>query len=152
MDAINTGINNASATQGTEAKSRLSPADEKRLRDASADFESMFIKQMLSSMRKAIPKQEGGLIKESQGEKLFRDLLDAEYAKTTSRSGGGMGLGAAMYKQLVSRFGLEAPANKSGSSNPTVESTSQSLQQLRQQASAYGAAGQGRVGSIGGEN
>jgi Rod binding domain-containing protein len=151
MEGINPGITPAIPSQGNRGTSGLSAKDALRLREAAADFESMFVKQMLTSMRKAIPKQEGGLIKESEGEKMFRDLLDAEYAKTTSRSGQGIGLGAAMYKQLVARFGLEAQGSKSGHI-PTVSEARHSLNQLRQESSAYNAAGQGRVGKIAGSN
>ncbi|MBF0454211.1 MAG: rod-binding protein [Magnetococcales bacterium] len=135
----------------SETKSTLSPQDALRLREAAADFESMFVKQMLSSMRKAIPKQDGGLIKESQGEKIFRDLLDAEYAKTTSRSGQGLGLGASMYKQLIARYGL-ATSGEQGQAVPTVDEARQSVNQLQRENSAYRAAGQGQVGGVGRSN
>jgi Rod binding domain-containing protein len=144
MDGINGGITPA-ATLGTQPKGGLSPKEALRLRESTADFESMFVKQMLTSMRKAIPKQEGGLIKESEGEKMFRDMLDAEYAKTTSRSGQGMGLGAAMYKQLVARFGLEAPGTKGHI--PSVSEAKQLVDNLRNDASAIGAAGYKKVGN-----
>ncbi|MBF0446699.1 MAG: rod-binding protein [Magnetococcales bacterium] len=147
MNSVNTGMNPAYSVQGAQANSKISPADRLKLREAAADFESMFVKQMLSSMRKAIPKEDGGLIKESEGEKIFRDLLDAEYAKTTSRSGQGLGLGAAMYRQLVARYGLESQTQ--GQRTITVEEARQSLQQLHQDNSAMSAAGQGRLGQIG---
>ncbi|MBF0449134.1 MAG: hypothetical protein HQL67_13150, partial [Magnetococcales bacterium] len=73
MDSINTGMTPATSVQSAQTNSKISPADRLRLREAAADFESMFVKQMLSSMRKAIPKEDGGLIKESEGEKIFRD-------------------------------------------------------------------------------
>lgn len=80
----------------------ITPQERKRLEGATADFEAMFIKQLLTAMRKTIPKgEEGGLFKESQGEKIFRDLLDGEYAKVMSRGGQGIGLKEAMLKQLL---------------------------------------------------
>ncbi|MBF0382462.1 MAG: rod-binding protein [Magnetococcales bacterium] len=148
MDGINSGITPANSIQVDKANSGLSPKDTLSLRKAAADFESMFVKQMLTSMRKAIPKEKNALIKESEGEKMFKDLLDAEYAKTASRSGNGLGLGAAMFKQLVARYGQ---AQGVGVENvPTVAQAKLKVDQLKNEANALGAAGQGRVGSVGG--
>ncbi|MBF0194419.1 MAG: rod-binding protein [Magnetococcales bacterium] len=148
MEGINTGITPASPLQSGKANGGLSAKDTLSLRKAAADFESMFVKQMLTSMRKAIPKEKGALIKESEGEKMFKDMLDTEYAKTASRSGNGLGLGAAMFKQLVSRYGQ---AQGVGTGNvPTVAQAKYEVDKLRSDASAIGAVGQGRVGGIGG--
>ncbi|MBF0437077.1 MAG: rod-binding protein [Magnetococcales bacterium] len=118
---------------GTAKKvTSLSPRDEQRLRAASADFEALFIKQMLSSMRKTIPKdpQGEGLVRESQGEKIFRDMLDSEYATMMShrKGGGGMGLGEMMFQQLVKRYQLQA--GQANESRPTkvAENALQKLQ------------------------
>ncbi|MBF0422198.1 MAG: rod-binding protein [Magnetococcales bacterium] len=110
MDGLEPGKGIAAAGQSKRVTS-LSPQDEQRLRQASADFEALFIKQMLSAMRKTIPKDPNGsgLIRESQGEKIFRDMLDSEYANMMShRKGGGLGLGEMMFKQLVKRYQLQA--------------------------------------------
>lgn len=90
-------------TVGVSPKTTLSSQERWRLEEAGADFEAVFLKQMLTSMRKTIPKsQEGevGLIKESGGEKIFRDLLDGEYAKMMSRKGRGFGLKAFVLGQM----------------------------------------------------
>ena len=138
MDGINSGITPAVPLQGKPTSSQLSPQDALRLREAAADFESMFVKQMLSSMRKTIPKQDGGLIKESEGEKMFRDMLDGEYAKTTSRSGSrsghGVGLGASMYRQMVARFGETGPV-------PTIQEAKQKVDQFNREGKILGGAG-----------
>ncbi len=94
--------------QGVPPNARLSPQDKKRLQATAADFESMFIKQMLSSMRKTVPKSregESALIKESEGEKIFRDLLDGEYAKVMSQRKNGLGLKEALLKYLANQTG-----------------------------------------------
>lgn len=81
---------------------RLDQQESARLREAAADFEAMFLKQMLTSMRKAIPKDtEGALFKESEGEKIFRDLLDEEYARVMSRGGNSLGLKESMLNHLT---------------------------------------------------
>lgn len=84
----------------------LSRAELERLKQATADFEGMFVKQLLSVMRKTIPKdKDGGLFGESQGEKMFKDLLDGEYAKVMSSRANGIGLKEAMIKQLTASMG-----------------------------------------------
>jgi peptidoglycan hydrolase FlgJ len=148
MDGINSGITPANPLLSGGANNGLSAKDTLSLRKAAADFESMFVKQMLTSMRKAIPKEKGALIKESEGEKIFKDMLDSEYAKTASRSGNGLGLGAAMFKQLVSRYGQSQGV---GTKNvPTVAEAKYQVDQLQRDGNAIGAVGQGRVGNIGG--
>ncbi len=150
MDGINSGITPATSVREAQKIDGLSPKDALRLRKASADFESMFVKQMLSAMRKAVPREKDGMFKESEGEKIFKDMLDNEYAKTTSHSGSGMGLGAAMYKQLVARYGQN---QGQGIKNvPTVAEAQYKVDQLRREGSAMSAAGQGRIGNIGGKN
>lgn len=115
----------------------LSPQDEQRLRAASADFEALFIKQMLSSMRKTIPKDPHGegLVRESQGEKIFRDMLDSEYANMMShrKGGGGLGLGEMMFRQLVKRYQLQA--GQADESQPGKVAAN-ALQKLQMEGSA----------------
>ncbi|MBF0128003.1 MAG: rod-binding protein [Magnetococcales bacterium] len=82
----------------------ISPADQKRLNDATADFESMFIQQLFKSMRHTIPQDpNGGLFAKGQGEKIFEEMLDGEYARNFSRGRSGLGLKEAIFKQTVSR-------------------------------------------------
>ncbi len=151
MNTINPGMTPPISGGGdTKAQGGVSAQDAAKLREAAADFEAMFVKQMLSSMRKAIPREEGGLIKESEGEKIFRDLLDAEYAKTASRTGQGMGVGAAMYRQLMARYGVHAqPGGNHQAQVPTLGETRQAVEQLRRDHDQFGAAGHGRVGPTG---
>ncbi|MEO5340174.1 MAG: rod-binding protein [Magnetococcus sp. MYC-9] len=86
----------------------LSAQDKKRLQATAEEFEALFIKQMLGSMRKTVPKsqeKEGAMIRESEGEKIFRDLLDGEYAKVMSQRKNGLGLKEALLKYLANQTG-----------------------------------------------
>ncbi|MBF0097633.1 MAG: rod-binding protein [Magnetococcales bacterium] len=86
----------------------LSPKDARRLQDAAGEFEALFIKQMLGSMRKTVPKPLQGqeaLIRESEGEKIFRDLLDGEYAKVMSQKKNGLGLKEGLLRYLANQNG-----------------------------------------------
>jgi peptidoglycan hydrolase FlgJ len=64
--------------------------------DACTDFEALVLSQLLKSMRASIP--DGGLIPRSDGERVFQEMLDGEYAKTISRSNA-MGMAAMLYAE-----------------------------------------------------
>jgi flagellar protein FlgJ len=70
---------------------------EKRLRKACQDFEAVFMRQLLEKMRDTVPK--GGLLGNSQGEQIFRSMLDGAMADEMAKSGA-VGLGATLYQQL----------------------------------------------------
>ena len=75
------------------------------LKDASKEFEAVFIKQMIESMRKTVG--EGGLLKKSNGEKIFESMLDEEWAKKLASKGGANSLGEILYRQLSRQMGLD---------------------------------------------
>ncbi|HOF86721.1 MAG TPA: rod-binding protein [Armatimonadota bacterium] len=77
-----------------------SPAarDDRRLRDVCAEVEALFFSQLLREMRASIP--DDGLIPRGDGEALFREMLDGEYAKVLARSSP-TGLAAMLYRQLT---------------------------------------------------
>ena len=91
-------------------KQGISEAREEKLREACQDFQSIFIKQMLESMRKTV--QETGLLSGGRAEKIFEDMLYDEYAKKMSKTAG-FGLDEMIYRQLTG----SAPG-ASGKSNP----------------------------------
>ena len=72
-----------------------------RLREASNEFEAIFIQQMLKTMRKT--SLESDFIKKSEGEKIFRSMLDEQYAILSAKSGK-LGLGEMIYQQLKSNL------------------------------------------------
>lgn len=73
--------------------------EDTRLKEACKDFQSIFVKQMLDSMKKTINK--GGLLDGGQAEEIFGDMLYDEYAKKISENGN-LGLDKMMYQQLKS--------------------------------------------------
>ena len=75
--------------------------DDVRLREASNEFEAIFIQQMLKTMRKTT--LESNFIKKSEGEKIFRSMLDEQYAILSAKSGR-LGLGEMIYQQLKSNL------------------------------------------------
>ncbi len=66
---------------------------------ACEDFQSIFIKQMLDTMRKTVDKS-GGVVSQNQGEKVFEDMLYDEYSKKMSKNAG-FGLADNIYKQMT---------------------------------------------------
>ena len=65
------------------------------------EFEAIFIQQMLKTMRKT--SLESDFIKKSEGEKIFRSMLDEQYAILSAKSGR-LGLGEMIYQQLKSNL------------------------------------------------
>lgn len=72
--------------------------DEKKLKEACKNFESLFINMMFSQMRKTV--QKTNLFGESFAESNYEDMLMEEYSKEMSK-GNGIGLADVMYKQMV---------------------------------------------------
>ena len=61
------------------------PKEKKRLYDVSLEFQSLFIKMMLNSMRKTLNK-ENDLLYGGRVQEIFEDMLYNEYAKNYSKN------------------------------------------------------------------
>ncbi|MFP4153971.1 MAG: rod-binding protein [Alkalispirochaeta sp.] len=61
--------------------------DEDRLRTVAEDFEAIFIKQMLESMRSTLD-PENRLVDTGMAGEIYEDMLYDEYAQTMAKSGG----------------------------------------------------------------
>lgn len=74
---------------------------DKEIKKVCADFEAMFIKRMLETMRKGMPKGflDGGF----QGD-IYTGLFDDQFSKVLSE-GKGIGIGAQLYRNLVHKYG-----------------------------------------------
>ena len=85
---------------GQENKLYQVPADKrnKRLEEACAEFESLFIEKLFHEMKKSVP--ESGLLNGGIGEDMYMDLFYREVARSLS-SGKGMGLGDMLYRALL---------------------------------------------------
>ncbi|MGQ9499585.1 MAG: rod-binding protein [Dissulfurimicrobium sp.] len=89
------------ATETVTAPS-LKGHSEKEIKKVCADFEAMFIKQMLEMMRKGMPK--GGYLDGGFQEEIYMSLFDDQLSKVLSE-GKGMGIGAQLYRDLVHKYG-----------------------------------------------
>ncbi len=70
---------------------------DKKLKQACEDFEAIFLQQLLKSMRKTVVKS--GLMDSSGQGEIFRDMLDAEVAKSAAKTHSA-GIADLLYKQL----------------------------------------------------
>lgn len=84
----------------------VSKDSQKELRRAAQDFESLFINQMLKSMRDTVVKSD--LFHGGNAEEIYSSMLDTELSKSMA-SAGGIGLADMLLKQL-SNGGGPAPA------------------------------------------
>jgi flagellar protein FlgJ len=71
--------------------------EDKKLRQACEELESVFVYRLLSAMRASIPRSD--FIARGMATETFESMLDEEYAKTISRQGS-LGLAAIIYQQL----------------------------------------------------
>jgi flagellar protein FlgJ len=65
-------------------------------------YEQVFLKQMIGAMRDAVPKSD--LVKESMGERIYKDQMYDKYVEQWSNAGG-VGLGDLIYDQIIEKFG-----------------------------------------------
>ena len=72
-------------------------SDSEALKNACADFEAMFISQMMKEMRNTIPKD--GLCNGGRAEEIYTAMLDQKYADEVSKNGT-LGLGSRLYDAL----------------------------------------------------
>lgn len=113
-------INKVQAPPAPETNETFSPQKDQRLVDAAKGFENMFVRQLISGMRKTVP--DDGLMPASMGEKIFRDQLDDQYADLWVNQGG-IGLAEMIYDQLEQKKGLVpgARATKPGEFLPLTK-------------------------------
>ena len=90
-------------TQSLLSQSRAAPivaanASPDEQRAAAVDFEQFFIAQMLDHMFSGIATD--GPFGGGNGERIFRSLLNTEYAKIIGRAGG-VGIADAVHKEIL---------------------------------------------------
>ncbi len=94
-------VNLKTAAIGLQRKLDPSAAD-KKLRDVAQLYEEQFLREMVKAMRGTVP--DGGLVKVSQGETIYREQLDQNYVEQWGKQGG-LGLQKLIYDQLIDKFG-----------------------------------------------
>jgi peptidoglycan hydrolase FlgJ len=103
--------------QGVDSLRRtVRSSPQEGMKQASKQFEVMFMQMMLKSMREATPSD--GMFSSSQ-EKTYTAMLDQQLSQNLS--GRGLGLAEAMLKQLGRAMGDEAGALASGGVPPSLQ-------------------------------
>lgn len=94
-------VDKAKTAEGQSFEEMLKKAaeekDDKKLREACRNLESVFLNIMFSSMRNTIQKSD--LIGDSFASGIYEDMLYEKYAEEASK-GKGLGLGEMLYEQL----------------------------------------------------
>ena len=72
---------------------------EAELRKFASDFEAIFSKMLLSSMRKTV--QQSPLFHAGRGEEVFSELLDNHYSEAVSKKGRGLGIADMIVKKYA---------------------------------------------------
>ena len=90
MTDVQESLNNASNTERTE-----------ELRKACKDFESLFIAQLLKTMRSSIEKS--GLFEEDMGSEIYQSMFDLEVSNKIA-DGGGFGLADMLLAKLSAKL------------------------------------------------
>ncbi len=88
---------NSTTIQQLQNSSRKT-RDLEKLKEASREFEAIFINEMYKTARKTIP--ESGLFEKTNAEKIFEEMMDMERARQVSHNGS-MGIAEQMYRQLA---------------------------------------------------
>jgi peptidoglycan hydrolase FlgJ len=112
--------------QGVDALRRtVRSSPQEGMKQASKQFEVMFMQMMLKSMREATPSD--GMFSSSQ-EKTYTAMLDQQLSQNLS--GRGLGLAEAMFSQLNRAMGGDTVAPAHGALAPTTAPVSQSTPDL----------------------
>jgi flagellar protein FlgJ len=112
-----TYIKNQAIPETSIKEQGLRKIDEEKLKKACMDFESLFIHQMLKSMRQTISKT--NLFGEGPAEEIFQSLFDQELSRSLA-SRDGFGLGKVLHHQMLQKL-----RNPAGDSKPAQMRNSQ---------------------------
>ena len=85
-------------TAGTKPGAEMTPAQKDRLRQACSDMESLFLNNLLKSLRQLVP--DGGLLPQSAGKEIYESMFETQMSIALSQ-GEGMGLGRMLYDQIL---------------------------------------------------
>jgi flagellar protein FlgJ len=96
---------NLKAAGAIGLRKTLDPAaQDKKLHEVAELYEQQFLREMVKAMRSTVP--DGGLVKKSQGEEIYKEQLDHNYVEQWSKTGG-LGLQNIIYQQLMDKFGAK---------------------------------------------
>ena len=74
------------ATSKDSVLPRINASSHDKLKEAAGEFEAIFVKQMLDTMRKTLHKEDR-LVEGGMAEDIFEDMLYTEYSRVMSKAG-----------------------------------------------------------------
>jgi flagellar protein FlgJ len=83
---LNSALAKFQATSNNSVLPRVDVSDKEKLKEAASEFEALFVKQMLDTMRKTLHKEDR-LIEGGMAEDIFEDMLYTEYSRLMTKSG-----------------------------------------------------------------
>ena len=98
MDMLNNITASALFQAGAPKDVNLNVKDNAEARKAAEEFESIFIQQFVEQMWSGV--ETDGEFGGGNGEKVFRSLLNEEYAKSIAAQGG-LGLADNVYREII---------------------------------------------------
>lgn len=101
MNITDIGLHQYQNLSRRQNEADLKSSDQAALEEACLDFEALFIKQMLDSMRKTVP--ESGMMDGGMAEDVFEDMLYDEYSKLMARTAD-LGIAEMMQQQLTKKY------------------------------------------------
>ena len=81
-----------------DIKNKAAEEEKKKLKKACADFESLFVYNMLKTMRQSIP--QSGLTGNGAGKDIYEMMLDQKIAEEVTSKRGGIGLQKMLLEQM----------------------------------------------------
>ena len=94
----------------------MTPAAQRQLRDTAQEVESLFLSQMLKTMRQASPNGRGLL--SGQGQRVYQEMMDEQLGRALAK-GGGIGLADLLVRDVLRRQGATKKTSSETGDVPT---------------------------------
>jgi Rod binding domain-containing protein len=91
----------ARRNEGKQSSVSSDAPQDKRLRKACTEFESIFLYNLFKEMRRTVPK--AGLLPSAPGKDTYEMMFNQKVAEDLSKRGEGIGLQKVLYEQLRRR-------------------------------------------------
>ena len=101
VGGVKNGVGAAPKKEWERAAAPGDAAQDKKLRQACTEFESIFLYNLFKEMRRTLPKSD--LLPSAPGKDTYEMMFDQKVAEDLSRRGGGIGLQKVLYEQLRRR-------------------------------------------------
>lgn len=110
-------MNFEAISQGVKLAARAEPKLAK-LKQASSQIEAIFLKDLMTEMRKGVNKVKWG---KGFGDEIYQDMLDQQFADSASKSGS-FGIGKVLYSQFSKEvIRQEAATINAGAKAPSID-------------------------------